>query len=226
MKTCNDNHLQMANQESNIDRGGDKMSLFKTFNFKRLKKSCSLFLSSIVTLSILSVANSSLAFPALIHKTQFNNSGKTITLPFKPFSILEIEYCKTNMLCKASGYFQQQTFSQYPNGGKSLSLWVPMWTLCNNPYDFHSDIPYLIPCVARSKRYNLNNSNQYIPFDQEETWKIVNSEQHKEIFRNVYKNHCKRFTDSIEETYQAGLLPKQVASNIIKIFYSNSVCKK
>ncbi|MGK7898597.1 MAG: hypothetical protein AB4372_34520 [Xenococcus sp. (in: cyanobacteria)] len=68
MKTRNDNHLQMATQESNIDRSGDKKGLFKTFNSKGLKKSCSLFLSSIVTLSILSVANSSFAFPAQVRK--------------------------------------------------------------------------------------------------------------------------------------------------------------
>lgn len=93
METRNNNYVQMANQESNISQSGAKMSLLKMFKSKGLPKSCSRFLSLIVTLSVLSVANSTIAFPAKVRKGvslylyyephRLNNGDSTIAQSFK-----------------------------------------------------------------------------------------------------------------------------------------------
>ncbi len=164
MKTCNDNHLRMANQESNIARGGDKKGLFKTFNSKRLKKTCSLFLSSIVTLSILSVANSSFAFPALVtnqserdnrgqirivglkyyvfptikEKLLLNNQPKqNLINVFDPYSKVDVLYCRQDGWCYISGYFHLREGGKYYH----RPAWVQSTGLCEDPRWQQSPLP-------------------------------------------------------------------------------------
>ncbi len=179
MKTRNDNHLQMANQESNIDRGEDKMNLLKIFNSKRLKKSCSLFLSSIVTLSILSVANSSLAFPVRVKNQAnirlFNRPLEHPGQKYRPISRghsqLEIELCTVNGWCYTKGYSILSLNKFIP-----LKGWVLMDNLCD---DATINIPFLPTCSWSGQGSNI----QFV----RETEPVTNPKQQLE------KYYCTQF---------------------------------
>ena len=156
MKTCKDKHLQMANQESNINKVVDKMNL-KTFNSKRLKKSCYCFLSSIVTLSILSVANSSFAFPAQLKD---NYDGKideidVFTAPrdkkrasyYDEGSLLDILYCRNDKWCYISGYYSLGT--NEPVGYRDKRHWVETKYLCDY---INTNTNTLEPCNSNEEK--------------------------------------------------------------------------
>lgn len=132
MKNCNGNHLQKANEGSNINKMGDKMNV-NIFNSKRLRKSCYRFLSSIVTLSILSVANSSFAFPAKVRGNYslnlfyYPDGNLKRTKPFDNlinYTLVDVLYCRTDNWCYISGYYSQGTqksLGYYPEKAWALS---------------------------------------------------------------------------------------------------------
>ncbi|WP_413173904.1 hypothetical protein [Anabaena azotica] len=112
MKTCNENHLKIANQDSNINQGEDKINSLKIFTkSKGLPKSCSRFLSSIVTLSILGIANSCYAgFPAHVaedRKVQLGNMNGSEPKDFyKQGRKLEIEDCQKDS-CTVEAVYEE-----------------------------------------------------------------------------------------------------------------------
>lgn len=141
MKNCNDNHLQKANQGSNFNKMGDKMNA-NIFNSKRLRKTCYRFLSSIITLSIMSVANSSFAFPAKVRENQtlflfyapardykgentYSNPKLQLFTKLIDYTLVDVLYCRSDKWCYISGYYslgnQNTSAGYYPEKAWALS---------------------------------------------------------------------------------------------------------
>ncbi|WP_375514505.1 hypothetical protein [uncultured Nostoc sp.] len=157
METRNNNYLQTSNQESKINQGRDKINLLKTFQSKKQQKICSRFVSSIVILSILSVANSSFAFPARVKKeTEFRLYNREREYPGQEIiqkigvdnSQIEIEYCKIRDYCYAKGFsiLRENRFIPLPG-------WVVISDLCN---DSSVSIPFLPTCSWSGRGINAN----------------------------------------------------------------------
>ncbi|MEH2238315.1 hypothetical protein [Nostoc sp.] len=146
METRKNNYLQMSNQESKINQRRDKRNLLKTFQSKKQQKTRSRFVSSIVILSILSVANSSFAFPARVKKEtrlwlSREYQGKKV-VDYIDINIdnsqIEIEYCTINNLCNTKGYSILSESRFIPQRGL-----VNISDLCNDP---SVSIPFLPTC--------------------------------------------------------------------------------
>lgn len=157
MKNCNDDHLQMVNQESNIKKLRDKMNS-KKFNSKTVKKSCYGFLSSIVTLSILSVSNSSFAFPGEVRgnntlilynappNTDIERKKYKTERELFEYSLVDVLYCRTDKWCYISGYYSKGSSSRpdyYPE-----RAWAYSDQLCDRvKNDYSNPLPF---CQAKS----------------------------------------------------------------------------
>ena len=123
MKTRNDNHLQMANQESNINHGGDKMNL-KIFNSKRLK-----IPFSIVTLLVLLWAIPTP--PSLLTGHQLSTETPKVNSknPFKPDQFKDFSGKQARDLAEliglASDRFEQQKDPDNKKSADKISKMLP-----------------------------------------------------------------------------------------------------
>lgn len=179
MKNCNDNHLQKANQGSNINKMGDKMNV-NIFNSKRLRKSCYRFLSSIVTLSILSVANSSFAFPAQVRGNHslylfyrpFTLEEASERIPIEQklqklprlltylthYTLVDVLYCRASGWCYISGYYSQGAY--FP-----VKAWALSTNICDQRSDdFSNPLPYCLSPTGSTELEAIKGSGK--KFDQ------------------------------------------------------------
>ena len=142
-------HQRQTKNLISINQSEDKMNLLKTLNSKQLKKSCSRFLSSIVTLSVLSIANSTFAFPVRIKEAPVNlyfynrppefDGQKVLGRINVDNSKLDIKFCQLREnWCYVEGlYFLRE------GGFKSIPSWVQRSKLCDDP---STNIPFLPTC--------------------------------------------------------------------------------
>ncbi|MEH2453986.1 hypothetical protein [Nostoc sp.] len=198
MEPRNNNYLQMSNQESKTNEGRDKRNLLKTFQSKKQQKTCSPFVSSIVILSILSLANSSFAFPARIKKeakfwfTQEDQAKEVlgyINIDIDD-SRIEIEYCTIHNLCNAKGFYilSENRFIQRPG-------WVSISDLCDDP---SVSIPFLPICLWEGRGRNTRYINVISPVEDQPT-SIRNYYYNQLYTNNKLMHNVGLITPSVKE---------------------------
>ncbi|MEH2062395.1 MAG: hypothetical protein V7K50_08955 [Nostoc sp.] len=162
-------HLQTADKEANFNKGNERLELLKSFKRMLVNSTSLRFLSSIITLSILNVANSSFAFPAQVRDCGqqnedsclatywYPNTNSVTTLTLSKNTQVEILYCRIvendqGRWCYLEGYenFQRK------------SILAPRWVLYVNICADSDDGFPLLYCKPNSINQRLQNVNNFV----------------------------------------------------------------
>ncbi len=160
MKKSTYMHVEMVDKNAKSYLAEQNTKLFKNLQMKPLKLTCVCFLYSIITPSILSIANSSFAFTAKVKdqeelnvywipvENNGNSNFRDIETTLPQNTQLDILYCRySDLWCYLEGYKKRYL----------LKRWFKMQQICS--YDLSID--FLESCTA-NKRKEIQNFIQQI----------------------------------------------------------------